>query len=1290
MTSFRRITLILRFVLAAWLITASQAQLPLSGAYGIHDPSTIHKSAGSYFCFGTGAGIPGLSSTDLKQWNPAGTVFTSPPAWTHAAVSGFDGNFWAPDLAYFNGKYHLYYSISRWGTKDSAIGLATSPTLVNPVWTDQGKVVQSDEAAEAGPDTDYTTYNCIDPAVFVDANGRVWMAFGSYFSGIAIREINPATGKPLNGTTTLIASNAIGGSGAKQEAASIFKYGDHYYLLVNFGQCCAGVESTYHIRVGRSLGITGPYLDRNGGSMTSGGGTTILESTGRYIGPGHPGIFADNNRWWLGHHYYDGNVFGAARLGIREVTWNVDGWPVVSGGWQASYPFDIDGSDQQGAFPADLTGGAAITVDPERGKVLDLPGNGARAGFPIPVGKARSFSAWVKWNGGPAWQRVFDFGRDTGTYAMLTPMNHNGKLEFSINNDGTQESLVAAAALPAGSWHHVAVTIPMTGDSILYLDGRPVASAELSIAPWELLASNLYLGKSQFAADPSFSGKIDDFRVFGRALSGGEVARMAGTGIGGRSAVAYWNFEEGLADTQVPYSPASPGLQDGAIKDVSANGHPLSAWSSGWAWYRNTVPAPVTPATETPNTLCVRNSNNFPSLSSIGTGLTDWTPQRWTIEAAIRPDAVSSYQTIVGRDSRGAHAADPRLAALYFSVRPGGVLAIQFTDAAGDNWNLTSAANAISAQAWQAVAATSDGKLLRLYRRNLSNAEPAYTLLASLDISSSSNPAIHPGTGDGTDWDRGVITVGRGLWDGAHADRFLGMLDDIRLSESALGPGEFLYRPSPTIAHWNFEEGSADAYVPYSPPAPGAFDGSLSDVSGNGNPLSAWSGQWAWYRSEVPLPVTPLSGNDNRLSVRNTGAFPSLSAIGTSLTQWCPAEWTLEAAIRPDATTGYQTFIGRDNFGANEANPAASALYFSLRPGGVLAIHFTDRAGNDWNLESAAGAITAGQWHAVAATSDGMTLKLYRRNIGTAENSFALLGTLDISGSTDPALHPGAGDGPDWDRGVISVARGLYNGTHTDRFLGNLDDIRLSSAALDPSRFLYVPQPQTPSNLTATSGVSGINLSWSPVADATGYHVKRSINLTGPYALIASGLVTNGYFDSGHAPGSTFSYVVTSVRNGVESLPSAPITASIFTASENWRLANFGSTSNTGNAADTEDPDKDGLNNLLEYALGSNPNGNSATAAPQVSTTTGKLKIAFTRNTAASDLTLSVIAADSLTGPWTGIARSTNGAAFTAIAPGALVSETGAGSVRNVESTDIVLITDPAHPKRFMRLKVER
>lgn len=67
-----------------------------------------------------------------------------------------------------------------------------------------------------------------------------------------------------------------------------------------------------------------------------------------------------------------------------------------------------------------------------------------------------------------------------------------------------------------------------------------------------------------------------------------------------------------------------------------------------------------------------------------------------------------------------------------------------------------------------------------------------------------------------------------------------------------------------------------------------------------------------------------------------------------------------------------------------------------------------------------------------------------------------------------------------------------------------------------------------------------------------------------------------------------------------------------------------------------------------------------------------------------------MITADSFTSTWSEIARSVNGAALTAIAPGALMNETGTGTVRNVESTDIVLVTDPARPKRFMRVEAER
>lgn len=326
-----------------------------------------------------------------------------------------------------------------------------------------------------------------------------------------------------------------------------------------------------------------------------------------------------------------------------------------------------------------------------------------------------------------------------------------------------------------------------------------------------------------------------------------------------------------------------------------------------------------------------------------------------------------------------------------------------------------------------------------------------------------------------------------------------------------------------------------------------------------------------------------------------------------------------------------------------------------------------------------------------AATSDGNTVSLYRKNLTNGDAVYTLLGTLNVSASLNPALSTGSGSAGNWSAGDFTLARGLYNGGHTDRFLGHIDDVRFSAQALAGDQFLYSTAPQTPTGLSAIAASgSQINLTWTATSGATGYNLKRSPTIGGPFIIIATGISTNSFSDIGLPNGSTRYYVV-SAENAAGSSADSPVaSASTWTASETWRMSNFSTTANTGNAADTSDPDKDGLNNLLEYALGSNPNSSTAASAPQVSTATGKLRIAFTRNTAATDLTISVIAADSLTGPWEEIARSTNGAAFTAIAPGALVNESGAGSVRNVEATDIVLITDPAHPKRFMRVEIRR
>lgn len=306
-------------VLTAWCHVLHGAE-PVRWQPYVHDPSTIVRCGEEYLVFSTGWGIMSLHSRDLSEWTEGPPVFAKPPEWTQQVVPGFKGYIWAPDVIRVGTRYLLYYSVSKFGMNTSAIGVATSPTL-DPAdagyrWTDCGIVIQS------GPNTDF---NAIDPAVMLDADGKLWMAFGSFWTGIKLVQLDPATGKRIapNSPIQALARHR------EIEAPCICMHGGFYYLFVNWGLCCKGVNSTYNIRVGRSHKITGPYLDKNGKDMMRDGGTLFLDASGTRIGPGHAGILAEAGREWFSYHYYDATRHGKAALGILPLRWDAGGWPFV-------------------------------------------------------------------------------------------------------------------------------------------------------------------------------------------------------------------------------------------------------------------------------------------------------------------------------------------------------------------------------------------------------------------------------------------------------------------------------------------------------------------------------------------------------------------------------------------------------------------------------------------------------------------------------------------------------------------------------------------------------------------------------------------------------------------------------------------------------------------------------------------------------------------------------------------------------------------------------------------------
>jgi arabinan endo-1,5-alpha-L-arabinosidase len=286
----------------------------------VHDPSSIVRCGDEYWVFATGRGVPSRQSKDLVHWENGPPVFTAPLPWVAEFLPGHNGAYWAPDVIRVGDRYLLYYSVSVLGKRTSAIAVASNPTLdpgaPNYKWTDHGPVIRTSEA---------DNYNAIDPSVMLDADGRLWMAFGSFWSGIKLLELDPATGKRKAPDAQLVSL-----AWHRQiEAATILREGEWYYLLVNWGQCCRGVNSTYEIRVGRSKSVTGPYLDKSGADLRRDGGTVLLSTDGLFIGPGHGAVLRDGADMWLSVHFYDGTNNGRPRLAIERLRFDANGWPVI-------------------------------------------------------------------------------------------------------------------------------------------------------------------------------------------------------------------------------------------------------------------------------------------------------------------------------------------------------------------------------------------------------------------------------------------------------------------------------------------------------------------------------------------------------------------------------------------------------------------------------------------------------------------------------------------------------------------------------------------------------------------------------------------------------------------------------------------------------------------------------------------------------------------------------------------------------------------------------------------------
>ncbi len=306
-----------------------------------HDPTIIRQGT-KYYVLSTDPGnqagqpqvglLPLDCSADKVTWTRCGQVFNTPPA-SVLAVFPTEATLWAPDISYFNGLYHVYYTASTFGSNRSLIGLATSPSMEptdpNYKWTDQGIVLQSQTS-------DF--FNAIDANILVDTDttgavSHVWMTYGSFYAGIFQRELSPTTGM-LSTTNTanvkLATRPAV--TGNPIEGASLVKHDGYYFLFVSFGACCNTpfTTDTYQIAVGRGSSPQGPFLDQAGVSMLQGGGTILLSSSGIFTAPGGEQVYTDATGGDLITFHALSNVQnGLDYLFVKSLTWPND-WPSIT------------------------------------------------------------------------------------------------------------------------------------------------------------------------------------------------------------------------------------------------------------------------------------------------------------------------------------------------------------------------------------------------------------------------------------------------------------------------------------------------------------------------------------------------------------------------------------------------------------------------------------------------------------------------------------------------------------------------------------------------------------------------------------------------------------------------------------------------------------------------------------------------------------------------------------------------------------------------------------------------
>ncbi|MEK5032618.1 glycoside hydrolase family 43 protein [Paenibacillus sp. FSL R7-0302] len=389
---------------------------PKFGNVSVHDPSVI-KVEDTYYVFGSH--LASAKSKDLMAWTQISSGVTDDnvliPNVTEELSETLSwaqsDTLWAPDVIQLaDGKFYMYYDACKGDSPLSALGIAVADKIEGP-YKNKGIILKSGMSGigDDGEVYDATEKpNVVDPDVFWDKDGKLWMVYGSYSGGIFILELDPATGFPLEGQG--YGKKLLGGNHARIEGPYMLysPETDYYYLFLSYGGLDA--NGGYNIRVARSKHPAGPFEDSEGKAMLDAQGTsgvlfddpayapygvklmgnhefvnTDEEAAGAgtgYVSPGHNSAYYDetSGQYYLIFHTRFPGLGEQHEVRVHQMFMNEAGWPVVAphryGGEKIG---KYTAKDVAGAYML-VNHGKEITAELAESQLVELNADGTISG----------------------------------------------------------------------------------------------------------------------------------------------------------------------------------------------------------------------------------------------------------------------------------------------------------------------------------------------------------------------------------------------------------------------------------------------------------------------------------------------------------------------------------------------------------------------------------------------------------------------------------------------------------------------------------------------------------------------------------------------------------------------------------------------------------------------------------------------------------------------------------------------------------------------------------------------